>query len=48
MPTMLNAGKSLSFEASLFNQIAMLSASGIVMSMAFVVVGGVEILYPWF
>lgn len=43
-----NASKSLSFEARLFNQIALFSASGLAMSMACVFVGGVRILYPWF
>jgi hypothetical protein len=37
-----------SMEAGLFNQIALFSASGLAMSMAFVFVGGVRILYPWF
>ncbi|HET7887315.1 MAG TPA: hypothetical protein VFL62_13890 [Bradyrhizobium sp.] len=44
-----NSGNRLaSMEAGLFNQIALFSASGLVMSMAFVFVGGVRILYPWF
>ena len=44
-----NAGKSLaSTEAGLFNQIALFSASGLAMSMAFVFAGGVQIVYPWF
>jgi hypothetical protein len=43
------AGNGLSsMEASLFNQIAMFSAGGLAMSMAFVVVGGLRILHPWF
>jgi hypothetical protein len=37
-----------SIEAGLFNQIALFSASGLAMSMAFVFVGGIRILYPWF
>ena len=37
-----------SIEAGLFHQIALFSASGLVMSMAFIFVGGVRILYPWF
>jgi hypothetical protein len=37
-----------SIEAGLFNQIALFSACGLAMSMAFVFVGGVRILYPWF
>jgi hypothetical protein len=37
-----------SIETGLFNQIALFSASGLAMSMAFVFVGGVRILYPWF
>jgi hypothetical protein len=37
-----------SMEAGLLNQIAMFSAGGLVMSMAFVVVGGFRIMYPWF
>jgi hypothetical protein len=32
----------------LFNQIVLFSASGLAMSMAFVFVGGVQIVYPWF
>jgi hypothetical protein len=49
MSNMSNAGKSLSsIEAGLFNQIALFSASGLAMSMAFVFVGGVRILHPWF
>ena len=44
-----NAGKSLSSkEAGFFNQIALFSASGLTMSMAFIFVGGLRILYPWF
>jgi hypothetical protein len=43
-----NARNGLSVEAGLFNQIALFSASGLAMSMAFVFVGGVRILYPWF
>jgi hypothetical protein len=35
-------------EVSLFNQIAMFSAGGVVMSMALVIVGGLRILHPWF
>ena len=35
-------------EVGLFNQIAMFSAGGLVMSMAFVVVGGLRIMHPWF
>ena len=43
-----NAGKSLSSkEAGFFNQIVLFSASGLAMSMAFVFVGGLQILYPW-
>jgi hypothetical protein len=43
------AGNGLSsMEAGLFNQIAIFSAGGLVMSMAFVIVGGLQILYPWF
>ncbi len=46
---MSNAGKShSSIEAGLFNQIALFSASGLTISMAFIFVGGVRILYPWF
>ena len=48
MSDMSDASKSLSFEAGLFNQIALFSASGLAMSMAFIFVGGVRILYPWF
>jgi hypothetical protein len=44
-----NARNGLSLvEAGLFNQIALFSVSGLAMSMAFVFVGGVRILYPWF
>jgi hypothetical protein len=44
-----NASNSRSsIEAGLFNQIALFSASGLAMSMAFVFGGGVRILYPWF
>ena len=39
---------SSSAEAGLFHQIALFSASGLAMSMAFIFVGGVRILYPWF
>ena len=49
MLTASNRNNSLSsMEASLFNQIALFSASGLAMSMAFVFVGGVRVLYPWF
>ena len=48
MLVMSNASKSPSSEAGLFNQIAMFSVSGLAMSMAFIVVGGFQILYPWF
>ena len=49
MLTTSNTGIRLSsIEAGLFNQIAMFSASGLVMSMALVFVGGVQTLYPWF
>jgi len=43
-----NAGKSLPTEAGLFNQIALFSASGLAISMAFIFVGDFQILYPWF
>jgi hypothetical protein len=48
MSAMSNARKSPSSEIGLFNQIAMFSVSGLAMSMAFVFVGGVQIVYPWF
>jgi hypothetical protein len=49
MLTTSNGNNSLSsMEAGLFNQIALFSASGLAMSMAFVFVGGVRVLYPWF
>jgi hypothetical protein len=35
-------------EVGLFNQVAMFSASGLVVSMAFIVIGGFQIAYPWF
>ena len=38
----------LSMEVRIFNQIATFSVGGLVMSMAFVIVGGLRILYPWF
>ena len=44
MAAVSNASK----EVNLFNQIAMFSVSGLAGSMAFVVVGGFQILYPWF
>lgn len=34
-------------EAGLFNQIAMFSASGLTMTTALILVGGLQILYPW-
>jgi hypothetical protein len=44
-----NASKgSSSMGAGVFNQIVLFSASGLAMSMAFVFVGDVRILYPWF
>ena len=49
MRNMSIAGNGLSsMEAGLFQQIAMFSAGGLVMSMTLVVVGGLRILYPWF
>jgi hypothetical protein len=49
MSNVSNKGDRLSsIEAGLFNQIVLFSASGLAMSMAFVFVGGVRILYPWF
>jgi hypothetical protein len=44
---MLHTSKS-STEAGLFHQIALFSASGLAMSMAFVFVGGVRIVDLWF
>jgi hypothetical protein len=44
MPETSNAVRGI----GLFNQIAMFSASGFAVSMAFVFVGGLRILYPWF
>jgi len=44
----MHTSNGLSTEVSLFNQIAMFSAGGLAMSMAFVVVGGLRIIYPWF
>jgi hypothetical protein len=35
-------------ETGLFNQIALFSASGLTMSMAVILAGGMRILYPWF
>ena len=37
-----------SVETGLFQQIALFSASGLTLSMAFIFVGGLRILYPWF
>ena len=37
-----------SMEFGIFNQIALFSASGLAMSMAFIFVGDLRILYPWF
>ena len=34
--------------SNLFHQIALFSASGLAMSMAFIFVGDLRILYPWF
>jgi hypothetical protein len=49
MPDTSNADKgSSSIEGGLFNQIVLFSASGLAMSMAFIFVGDVRILYPWF
>jgi hypothetical protein len=49
MPDTSNANKGPpSIEGGLFSQIALFSASGLVMSMAFIFVGDVRILYPWF
>jgi hypothetical protein len=44
----MSAVSNASKEVGLFNQIAMFSVSGLAGSMAFVVVGGFQILYPWF
>ena len=35
-------------EFGIFNRIALFSASGLAMSMAFIFVGDLRILYPWF
>jgi hypothetical protein len=35
-------------EAGLFNRIALFSASGLTMSIALILVGGLQILYPWY
>jgi hypothetical protein len=44
-----NANKSSSsIEGGLFHQIVLFSASGLAMSMAFIFVGDLRILYPWF
>jgi hypothetical protein len=43
-----NATKSLSTEAGFFHQIALFSASGLAISMAFIFVGDFQVLYPWF
>ncbi|HSZ97457.1 MAG TPA: hypothetical protein VK767_14165 [Bradyrhizobium sp.] len=49
MPDTSNATKGLSsIEGGLFNQIALFSVSGLAMSMAFIFVGDLRILYPWF
>jgi hypothetical protein len=49
MPDTSSANKgSSSIEGGLFNQIALFSASGLAMSMAFIFVGDLRILYPWF
>jgi hypothetical protein len=49
MPGTSNANDSRSVrEIGLFRQIAMFSASGFAMSMAFVLVGDLRIIYPWF
>ncbi len=37
----------MSTKTGLFNQIALFSASGLAMSMTLVVVGGLQILYPF-
>ena len=42
------AGRVSSAETGLFHQIALFSVSGLAMSMACVVVGGMQFLYPWF
>jgi hypothetical protein len=43
-----NASKSRSIEDGLFHQIALFSACGLGISMAFIFVGDFQILYPWF
>ena len=49
MPDTSNATQGLSsIEGGHFNQIALFSASGLAMSMAFIFVGDLRILYPWF
>jgi len=49
MSNVSNAGNRLSSaEAGLFNQIVLFSASGLAMSIAFIFVGDLRILYPWF
>jgi hypothetical protein len=46
---MTYASKMLSgTEGSLFNQIAMFSVAGLSTSMAMVIVGGLQVVYPWF
>lgn len=47
MRTSTAVRKLYSIEADLFRQIATFSASGLVASMALVIVGGFQI-YPWF
>lgn len=42
-----NAYNSRSSEVGIFNPIAIFSASGLVMSMALIVLCGVQIVYPW-
>lgn len=37
-----------SSEIGLFQHIALFSAGGLTMSMAFIFVGGLQIIYPWF
>jgi hypothetical protein len=44
----ISINRVTSLETGLLHQIAMFSVSGLTMSMAFIFVGGFQILYPWY
>ena len=44
----MSAARKMLSEGNLFNQVAMFSVAGLSTSMAMVIVGGLQVIHPWY